>query len=159
MSDIVETAPRAVPRDRRVEARRAARQAKASRERRIIESLTRGVSVAEIAEREDVGEKRMRAGSRHSHSAHARTAGPVPRVAGEPSRGGAPRVLRRHVAVQPSGCRSRHQDRARVRSLSRFRRGRAAEPPRSVRSARGNCPMARTHIAQAESPANGAAKA
>jgi hypothetical protein len=61
MSDIVETAPRAVPRDRSVEARRAARRAKASRERRIIESLTRGVSVAEIAEREDVGEKRMRA--------------------------------------------------------------------------------------------------
>ena len=50
MSDIVETAPRAVPRDRSVEARRAARQAKASRERRIFESLNRGVSVAVIAE-------------------------------------------------------------------------------------------------------------
>src|SRR5271163_16887 len=61
MSDTVETAPLAVPRDRSVEARRAARRAKASRERRIIESLTRGVSVAEIAEWEDVGEKCMRA--------------------------------------------------------------------------------------------------
>ena len=61
MSDIVETAPRAVPRDRSVEARRAARQAKARRERRIIESLNRGVSVAEIAEREDVGENHIRA--------------------------------------------------------------------------------------------------
>jgi hypothetical protein len=61
MSDIVETAPRAVPRDRRVEARRAARQAKASRERRIIASLNRGVPVAVIAEWEDVGEKRLRA--------------------------------------------------------------------------------------------------
>ena len=44
MSDIVETAPRAVPRDRSVEARRAVRQVKASRERRIIASLNRGVS-------------------------------------------------------------------------------------------------------------------
>jgi hypothetical protein len=60
MSDIVETAPRAVPRDRSVEARRAVRQVKASRERRIIASLNRGVSVAVIAECEDVGEKRMR---------------------------------------------------------------------------------------------------
>ena len=61
MSDTVETAPLAVPRDRSVEARRAKRQAKASRERRIIASLNRGVSVAVIAEWEDVGEKRMRA--------------------------------------------------------------------------------------------------
>ena len=61
MSDNVETAPHAVPRDRSVEARCAARRAKASRERRIIESLNRGVSVAVIAEWEDVGEKRMRA--------------------------------------------------------------------------------------------------
>jgi DNA-binding CsgD family transcriptional regulator len=60
MSDTVETAPLAVARDRS-EARRAARQAKARRERRIIELLNRGVSVAEIAEREDVGEKHMRA--------------------------------------------------------------------------------------------------
>ena len=44
MSDTIETAPLAVPRDRSVEARRAARQVKASRERRIIASLNRGVS-------------------------------------------------------------------------------------------------------------------
>jgi hypothetical protein len=61
MSDTVETAPLAVPRDRSVEARRAKRQAKASQERRIIASLNRGVPVAVIAEWEDVGEKRMRA--------------------------------------------------------------------------------------------------
>ena len=61
MSDTIETAPLAVPRDRSVEARRAKRQAKASRERRIIASLNRGVPVAVIAEWEDVGEKRMRA--------------------------------------------------------------------------------------------------
>src|ERR1700722_2591992 len=61
MSDTVETAPLAVPRDRSVEARRAARQVKASQERRIIASLNRGVPVAVIAEWEDVGEKRMRA--------------------------------------------------------------------------------------------------
>ncbi len=60
MSDTVETAPLAVPRDRSVEARHAKRQAKASRERRIIASLNRGVPVAVIAEWEDVGEKRMR---------------------------------------------------------------------------------------------------
>ncbi len=61
MSDTVATAPVAVRRDRSVEARRTARQAKASQERRFIESLNRGVSVAVIAEWEDVGEKRMRA--------------------------------------------------------------------------------------------------
>ena len=60
MSDTIETAPLAVPRDRSVDARRAKRQAKASRERRIIASLNRGVPVAVIAEWEDVGEKRMR---------------------------------------------------------------------------------------------------
>src|SRR5271170_242791 len=61
MSDTVETPPLAVPRDRSVEAWRAARQAKARRERRIIELLNRGVPVVEIAELEDVGEKHMRA--------------------------------------------------------------------------------------------------
>ena len=60
MSDTMETVPLAVPRDRSVEARHAKRQAKASRERRIIASLNRGVPVAVIAEWEDVGEKRMR---------------------------------------------------------------------------------------------------
>jgi DNA-binding NarL/FixJ family response regulator len=57
MSYTVETAPSA--RCRSVEARRAARQAKASREKRIVECLNRGVSVAEIAEREDVSQNRM----------------------------------------------------------------------------------------------------
>jgi hypothetical protein len=61
MSDTMETAPLTVPRDRSVEARRAKRQATASRERRIIASLNRGVPIAVIAEWEDVGEKRMRA--------------------------------------------------------------------------------------------------
>src|ERR1700731_949018 len=60
MSNIVETAPLAIRRERSVEARRAKRQARASRERRIIASLNRGVSVAVIAEWEDVPEKRMR---------------------------------------------------------------------------------------------------
>ncbi|HEY3720091.1 MAG TPA: hypothetical protein VGL41_08125 [Roseiarcus sp.] len=55
MSDTDETAPLAVPRDRSVEARRAARQVKAGLDRRIIESLNHGVSVVETAEREDVG--------------------------------------------------------------------------------------------------------
>jgi hypothetical protein len=59
MSDTVETAPPA--RDRLTQARRRARLAKASREKRIIEGLNCGVSVVEIAEREGVSEKRMRA--------------------------------------------------------------------------------------------------
>ena len=54
MSDKVETAPLAVRRDRSVEARRAAHQAKARGDRRII--WNHGVSVLEIAEREDVVE-------------------------------------------------------------------------------------------------------
>jgi hypothetical protein len=59
MSDTVEAAPPA--RCRSAEARRAARQAKASREKRFVEGLNRGASVAEIAEWEDVSENRMRA--------------------------------------------------------------------------------------------------
>jgi hypothetical protein len=58
MSYTVETAPPA--RCRSAEARRAARQAKASREKRIVECLNRGVPIVEIAEREDVSENRMR---------------------------------------------------------------------------------------------------
>ena len=60
MLETSETAPPAARRDRSLAARRAARQAKASRESRIVESLNRGVSLADIAERERVGEKRMR---------------------------------------------------------------------------------------------------
>ena len=56
MLETRETAPPA-PRH----SRRAARQAKASRESRIVEALNRGVSLADIAEREHVGENRMRA--------------------------------------------------------------------------------------------------
>ncbi len=48
-------------RNRSIEARRAARLAKARRESRIVDLLNRGVSVAEIAARENVTEKRMRA--------------------------------------------------------------------------------------------------
>ncbi len=61
MSVFAETVPPAPLRDRSIEARRAARQAKARRERRIVDLLNRGVSVAEIAAREEVTEKRMRA--------------------------------------------------------------------------------------------------
>ena len=53
--------PPAVACDRSIEARRAARAAKFKRERRILDLLTRGVSVAEIAAREGVREKSMRA--------------------------------------------------------------------------------------------------
>ena len=53
--------PAARPRKRSIEARRAARVGKAERERLVIDSLNRGVSVAEIAERLGVTEKRTRA--------------------------------------------------------------------------------------------------
>ena len=77
MSDTVETAPRAAPRATGLDRRRAAREAKASRENRIIASSSRSVSVAVIAEWEDVTEN-ARAGSRHSRSAHA-GAKPIPK--------------------------------------------------------------------------------
>ncbi len=61
MSESAETIPLAPARNRSIEARRAARFAKARREMRIVDLLNRGVSVAEIAAREEVTEKRMRA--------------------------------------------------------------------------------------------------
>ena len=53
--------PAEKPRNRSLEARRAARREKFERERLVVDSLNRGVSVAEIAERIGVTEKRMRA--------------------------------------------------------------------------------------------------
>src|SRR5271166_4414727 len=61
MSVFAESVPPAPLRDRSIEARRAARQAKARRERRIVDLLNRGVAIAEIAARDGVTEKRMRA--------------------------------------------------------------------------------------------------
>ena len=49
------------PRNRLIEARRGARRAKFERERLIVDCLNRGVSVAEVAQRIGVTEKRMRA--------------------------------------------------------------------------------------------------
>jgi transposase len=60
MSECLETAPPTAVASRSSEAR-AARLAKFERERLIVDTLNRGVSVAEIAARFDVGEKRMRA--------------------------------------------------------------------------------------------------
>jgi transposase-like protein len=54
------TVPSPTTRDRSIEARRAARLKKFERERLVIDYLNRGVSVAEIAMRLDVTEKRMR---------------------------------------------------------------------------------------------------
>ena len=53
--------PAPEPRGRSIEARRAAHLDKARRERRIVALLNRGLSMAEIAAREAVTEKRMRA--------------------------------------------------------------------------------------------------
>ncbi len=61
MSAPVTVPPAAKPRNRSIEARRAARLEKAMRERLIIDLLNRGVSVAELAARLGVTEKRMRA--------------------------------------------------------------------------------------------------
>ena len=60
MSDKVETAQLAVRPYRSVASQRPARPARERRDIRIIESLNRGVSVAEIAKREDVVEKPTR---------------------------------------------------------------------------------------------------
>ena len=61
MTASLNLSPPAAPRDRSIEARRAARLAKFKRERRILDLLNRGVSVAEIAAQEGVTEKSMRA--------------------------------------------------------------------------------------------------
>ncbi len=61
MSETVTLPFPAKPRNRSIEARCAARVDKAVRERRIVDDLNRGVSAAEIAAREGVTEKRMRA--------------------------------------------------------------------------------------------------
>ena len=61
MSVFAETVPPVQVRNRSIEARRAARVAKAQRERRIVDFMNRGISVAEIAAREDVTEKLTRA--------------------------------------------------------------------------------------------------
>jgi DNA-binding CsgD family transcriptional regulator len=53
--------PPTVPRSRSIEARRAARRTKAEREMRIVRLLNGGVSIDEIAVREGVSLKRMRA--------------------------------------------------------------------------------------------------
>jgi hypothetical protein len=49
-------------RDRSIEARRAVRASKALRERRIVDLLNRGLSIAEIAAREGVTKKSMSRG-------------------------------------------------------------------------------------------------
>jgi DNA-binding CsgD family transcriptional regulator len=56
----VEPAPSAARRDRSPAARSAARQRRAEREARIVSLLNRGVSIAEIADRDGVGERAMR---------------------------------------------------------------------------------------------------
>jgi hypothetical protein len=62
MSKRQETTPKAAPsRNRSIGARRAARREAAERERRIIAFLNCGVSVAEIATREGLTHRRMRA--------------------------------------------------------------------------------------------------
>ncbi len=61
MSDVAATpAPPVVRRDRTPEARQAARTKKVERRRRILALVNRGVSVAEIAEREGVSLNHMR---------------------------------------------------------------------------------------------------
>jgi hypothetical protein len=61
LSDPAEAAPPAAPRNRSRGARKAARSRKAERELRIVRYLNGGVMIAEIAARERVTEKRMRA--------------------------------------------------------------------------------------------------
>jgi hypothetical protein len=61
VSESVEAAPPAAPRNRSIETRRAARRLKHEREKLIVESLNRGISIPEIAASCGVTEKHMRA--------------------------------------------------------------------------------------------------
>ncbi len=61
MSECVQSVPPAAPRDRSIEARRAARRLRAEREKLVVEYLNSGISVPEIAAACGVTEKHMRA--------------------------------------------------------------------------------------------------
>ena len=61
MSESVQSVPPAAPRDRSIEARRAARRLRAEREKLVVEYLNSGISVPEIAAACGVTEKHMRA--------------------------------------------------------------------------------------------------
>ena len=60
VSDPIAPAPQTGGRDRSLAARKAARREKAERERRIVDGLKAGLSVAEMAAREKIGERGMR---------------------------------------------------------------------------------------------------
>jgi hypothetical protein len=60
LSEPVEPSPPTLRRDRSPVARNAVRRRKVERERRVVEFLNRGVSIAEIASREHVTERGMR---------------------------------------------------------------------------------------------------
>ena len=95
MSDPAEAASQpARERDRSTKGRRAARQEKFDRERRIVNYLNAGVSVVEIAEREGVTHRRMRALVQEILARRAaRAARRIPSDAGRPPQRGAARAL------------------------------------------------------------------
>jgi len=64
LSESAHPSPAPRPRNHSIEARREARALKAARERLIVDCLNRGLSMAEIAQRTGVTEKRMRAAIR-----------------------------------------------------------------------------------------------
>ncbi len=147
-------------RDRSIEARRAARVAKFKRERRIIDLLNRGVSVAEIAAREGVMEKSMRAIVREILAR---------RVPEPPAEFVALQLSRLNEALlvaygAMSGANLRAVDRvvenrARARPLSWVFRNRAAIPPRGAPPRSPGAKPPRARVAGDRSPGNGAATA
>ena len=72
-------------RDRSVQVRRKARNAKADRERQIVGLLNRGLSVAEIASRSGVSIKHMRNLAKNPGGADAPAAGRISGAASEPA--------------------------------------------------------------------------
>ena len=121
MSDKVETAQLAVRPYRSVASQRPARPARARRDRRIIESLNRGVSGAEIAKRENVVEKPTRdPAGQTARSDEAPPARPemapqgLEKIESVPGNGMGPETLDPQYLVH-----GRAADRARLRLTSR----------------------------------------
>jgi DNA-binding CsgD family transcriptional regulator len=121
VSDHLPSPPR---RDRSFAGRRKAHAAKGARERRIVNLLNAGVSVAEIAQSEGVTHRRMRM-TVGEILALAAAPGRVPGPSSQPPQRGAACLVRGDGRRQSRGGRSRGQNRPRARPLSRLRWRRA----------------------------------
>lgn len=100
---------------------------KSERERRVVEGLRGGVSMAGIARREGIPSRRItQICSQLLRAAGARGHRRIHRDANEPPERGVARQLRRNVRRETSGGRPGRKDRARTRSPSGGARNRSA---------------------------------